>query len=482
MAHNITFIKGDGIGEEVTSATRKIIDATGVKINWEDALAGAQAFKQGIETGVPQSTIDSIMRNKVVLKGPLETPVGFGQKSANVTLRKMFETFGNIRPVKECPGVITPFSGRGVDLVIVRENVEDLYAGIEYMQTPGVAECLKLISRKGCEKIVRLAFEFARSAGRKSVACATKANIMKLSEGLVKRTFEEIATDYPDINSSHVIIDNCAHLMVKFPEQFDVIVTTNMNGDILSDLGSGLIGGLGFAPGANIGEEYSIFEAVHGSAPKYAGLNKINPTAMLFSGVMMLRHLGEFKAADAIENAVFVTLGRDKCFTRDVMGDVGSVSTTTYTDKIISNLGEKFDGYESDDYTPIKIYPVSKAPDLVKPKTRRVDGIDIFLETTEIAKIVGKKLDALLANTEMRLKLITCRGVVVDPLGENSIMPDVVDALQCRLVHKNAHTHVDDALILKVLEKIQSEFSWGHIEKLHTFDDIPAYSKSHGEG
>lgn len=482
MTHNITFIKGDGIGEEVTSATKKIIDATGVKINWEESLAGAKAFKQGIETGVPQETIDSIMRNKVVLKGPLETPVGFGQKSANVTLRKMFETFGNIRPVKEFPGVITPFSGRGVDLVIVRENVEDLYAGIEYMQTPGVAECLKLISRKGCEKIVRLAFEFARSSGRKSVACATKANIMKLSEGLVKRTFEEIATDYPDINSSHVIIDNCAHLMVKFPEQFDVIVTTNMNGDILSDLGSGLIGGLGFAPGANIGEEYSIFEAVHGSAPKYAGLNKINPTAMLFSGVMMLRHLGEFKAADAIENAVFVTLGRDKCFTRDVMGDAGSVSTTAYTDKIISNLGEKFDGYESHAYTPIKIYPVSKAPDLVRPKTRRVDGIDIFLETTEKAKIVGAKLGILLTDTQMTLKLITCRGVVVHPLGENSIMPDVVDALQCRLVHKDAKTHVDDATILKALEKIQSEFSWGHIEKLHAFDDVAAYSKSHGEG
>jgi len=270
--------------------------------------------------------------------------------------------------------------------------------------------------------------------------------------------------------------------MVNFPEQFDVIVTTNMNGDILSDLGSGLIGGLGFAPGANIGEEYSIFEAVHGSAPKYAGMNKINPTAMLFSGVMMLRHLGEFKAADAIENAVFVTLGRDQCFTRDVSGDTGSISTTAYTDKIISNLGEKFEGYESHEYTPIKIYPVSKAPDLVKPKTRRVDGIDIFLETTEKAKVVGTKLDTLLADTEMTLKLITCRGVVVHPLDAHSIMPDVVDALQCRLVHKNAKTHVDDAIILKALEKIQSEFSWGHIEKLHVFDDVTAYSKAHGEG
>ncbi|MDP2193031.1 MAG: isocitrate/isopropylmalate family dehydrogenase, partial [Alphaproteobacteria bacterium] len=392
MTHTVTFIAGDGIGEEVTLATKKIIDATGVKINWEDCLAGAQAFKKGIETGVPQETIDSIMRNKVALKGPLETPVGFGQKSANVTLRKMFETFANIRPIKEFPGVQTPYSGRGIDIVIVRENVEDLYAGIEYMQSPGVAECLKLISRKGCEKIVRLAFEYARSAGRKSVACATKANIMKLTEGLVKRTFEEIATDYPDIESYHVIVDNCAHLMVKSPEKFDVIVTTNMNGDILSDLGSGLIGGLGFAPGANIGEDFSIFEAVHGSAPKYAGLNKINPTAMLFSGVMMLRHLGEFEAADLIENAVFVTLGRDKYFTRDVLGDEGSVSTTAYTDKIIANLGTSFEGYIQYPYKPIRFHPVSRDPDLVRPKSRSIDGLDIFLETTDAPRNVAETL------------------------------------------------------------------------------------------
>ena len=188
--HTITLIPGDGIGPEVTTATRKIIDATGVKINWELCEAGAAVFKKGLSTGVPQETIDSITRNKVALKGPLETPVGFGEKSANVTLRKMFETYGNIRPIHEFPGVVTPYSGRNIDIVIVRENVEDLYAGIEHMQTPSVAQCLKLISRKGCEKIIRLAFEFARSEDRKLVHCATKANIMKATEGMMKRTLE----------------------------------------------------------------------------------------------------------------------------------------------------------------------------------------------------------------------------------------------------------------------------------------------------
>jgi isocitrate dehydrogenase len=249
--------------------------------------------------------MDSI-RGRASPKGPLETPIGFGEKSANVTLRKLYETYANVRPVREMPGVRTPYTGRGIDLVMVRENVEDLYAGIEYMQTPGVAQALKLISEKGSEKIARFAFEYARSEGRTKVACATKANIMKLSEGTLKRVFERVAPDYPEIEPWHVIVDNAAHQLVKRPEQFEVIVTTNMNGDILSDLSSALIGGLGFAPSANIGNEVAIFEAVHGSAPKYAGKNVINPTAVILSGVLMLRYLGTEQAR--IENAIFVTL------------------------------------------------------------------------------------------------------------------------------------------------------------------------------
>ncbi|MBJ7249534.1 MAG: isocitrate dehydrogenase, partial [Thermoleophilia bacterium] len=279
----VTLIPGDGVGPEVAESARKIVDASGVKIDWQVHEAGAEVFKKGLATGVPDDTITSIEQTRVVLKGPLATPVGFGEKSANVTLRKLFETYANIRPVREMPGVPTPYSGRGIDLVVVRENVEDLYAGIEHMETPDVAQTLKLISRKGCEKIVKLAYALAEAENRTNVACATKANIMKMTEGLLKRTFEDIAPEHPEIDSWHVIVDNCAHQLVKRPEQFEMIITTNMNGDILSDLTSALVGGLGFAPSANLGTDVAIFEAVHGSAPKYAGQDTINPTAMILS-------------------------------------------------------------------------------------------------------------------------------------------------------------------------------------------------------
>jgi isocitrate dehydrogenase len=270
-SRKITVIPGDGIGPEVIAAALKVIEATGVRIEPEIREAGAAAFAGGIESGVPPETIESIEQNRVVLKGPLETPIGHGNKSANVTLRTLFETFGNLRPVRELPGVTTPFTGRKLDIVIVRENVEDLYTGIEYLQTPGVAMALKLISRAGCERIVELAFEFAVAAGRKRVHCATKANILKLTEGMMQHAFEDIAPQYPTIEAKHILIDNCAHQLAMRPEQFDVIVTTNMNGDILSDLTSGLTGGLGFAPSANIGSDVAIFEAVHGSGAGHRG-------------------------------------------------------------------------------------------------------------------------------------------------------------------------------------------------------------------
>src|SRR5438874_2950602 len=379
----ITLIPGDGIGPECVEASRRIVEATGAKVAWEVRSAGESIFKKGIPSGVPPETIESIRKTRVVLKGPLGTPVGYGEKSANVTLRKLFETYANIRPVRELPGVPTPYSGRGIDLVVVRENVEDLYAGIEYMQTPGVAECLKLISRKGCEKIVRLAFEFARAEGRKKVACATKSNIMKMTEGYLKRTFEEIAKEYPDIESWHIIVDNCCHQLVKKPEQFDVIVTTNMNGDIMSDLTSALIGGLGFAASANLGNEVSIFEAVHGSAPKYAGKNVINPTAVLGSAILMLRHLGEFDAAVKTENALLVTMEEGKVRTGDVIGyDSGKNATTTqFTDEIIKNLGRTSQKFKVRDYKPIKMPQVPADRHLVKPKSRRVAAVDIFVES-----------------------------------------------------------------------------------------------------
>ena len=336
----ITVLPGDGIGPEVVESALAIIKATGAAVEFEKCEAGARAFQRGIVTGIPKETVESIERTHVVLKGPLETPIGYGNRSANVTLRTLFETYGNIRPVRELPGVQTAFTGRKLDIVIVRENIEDLYAGIEYMQTPGVAEGLKLISREGCEKIVKLAFAFAIAEERKSVHCATKSNIMKLTEGLLQHTFEEFAPQYPSITSKHILIDNCAHQLAMRPEQFDVIVTTNMNGDILSDLTSGLTGGLGFAPSANIGNDVSIFEAVHGSAPDIAGKNKANPTALVLSAAMMLRHIGEGKAANDVEQAVLVTL-ESGIRTSDMMGVQNPTSTTDFTKTVISNLGKR---------------------------------------------------------------------------------------------------------------------------------------------
>ncbi len=479
MTYTITLIPGDGIGPEVTTATRRIIDATGVSIHWEICEAGAAVFKKGQATGVPQETIDSIVRNKIALKGPLETPVGFGEKSANVTLRKLFECYGNIRPIRQIPGVNTPYQGRRIDFVIVRENLEDLYAGIEHMQTPGVAQCLKLISRKGCEKIIRLAFEFARSEGRKTVTCATKANIMKLSEGLMKRTFEEIAKEYSDINAEHIIVDNAAHQLVKKPEQFDVIVTTNMNGDILSDLGSALIGGLGFAPGANIGDDYAIFEAVHGSAPKYAGKNNINPTAVLMSGVMMLRHLGEFDAANAIEQALYVTLDIDGIQTRDIKGDAGAASTTAFTDALINNLGKSHPTCLPRAYHPLILPKVSKDPAFVKVKTRQVNGLDIFFETSDVIANVGVTLKKAVEQTPVTLKMISSRGVKLYP-GTNPTN-DVVDMITARFIVSKADHDLTDTEITDIITKISPYYRWNHIEKLNLFDDKPGYTKSHGE-
>lgn len=474
----VTVIPGDGIGPEVVRAAQRVIAAVGAPIEWEERHAGASMFKQGIESGVPKETIESVRKTRVVLKGPLETPVGFGEKSANVTLRKLFETYANVRPVREFPNVPTPYSGRNIDIVVVRENVEDLYAGIEHMQTPGVAQCLKLISHKGCEKIVRFAFEYARSKGRKSVHCATKANIMKLTEGLLKRTFESIAPEYPDIQAQHIIIDNCAHQLVKKPEQFDVIVTTNMNGDIISDLTSALIGGLGFAPSANIGNEVAIFEAVHGSAPKYAGKNSINPTAVIMSAVLMLEYLEHFEEAAAIQNAIFVTLEEGKR-TRDVVGDQGATSTSDFTDALIANLGRKSERWVARETKPLVMPKVSSNPVSVVAKTRSVVGVDLFIETGHDPETIGKTVEGLLANSPFMLKMVENRGTKV--YTSTGAMTDCIDAYRCRLLAREQSSDLSDALIMDVIQRISTEYRWVHIEKLQLFDGKPSYTKAQGE-
>ena len=475
----VTVIPGDGIGPECIRAAQRILEAAGAPISWEECQAGASVFRQGIASGVPSETIESIRRTRVVLKGPLETPVGFGEKSANVTLRKLFETYGNIRPVRELPGVPTPYSGRGIDLVVVRENVEDLYAGIEHMQTPGVAQCLKLISAKGCEKIVRLAFELARAEGRRRVHCATKSNIMKLTEGLLKRTFERVSREYPDIEAQHIIVDNCAHQLVKRPEQFDVIVTTNMNGDILSDLTSALIGGLGFAPSANIGNDVAIFEAVHGSAPKYAGKNVINPTAVILSAVLMLRHLGEFEVAAKIEHAILVTLEEGKVRTGDVVGYDRGASTTAFTDAVIANLGRRSERYRVRDYKPIRLPQVEARPDVVHPQRRRVIGADIFLESPLSPEALGQSLERLADDSPLQLKMISNRGTKVYP--PTGAITDCVDHWRCRFVLRDPGGELSDAALLALLQRVAAEHRWMHLEKLQEFDGALGFTMAQGE-
>jgi isocitrate dehydrogenase len=471
----ITILPGDGIGPEVVDAALAIVRATGAAIEFEKCEAGARAFAKGVPTGIPKETIESIERTQVVLKGPLETPIGFGSRSANVTLRTLFETFGNIRPVRELPGVQTAFTGRKLDIVIVRENIEDLYAGIEYMQTPGVAESLKLISREGCEKIVKLAFAYAMAEGRKRVHCATKSNIMKLTEGLLQHTFEEYAPQYPAIEAKHILIDNCAHQLAMRPEQFDVIVTTNMNGDILSDLTSGLTGGLGFAPSANIGNQVSIFEAVHGSAPDIAGKNKANPTALVLSAAMMLRHVGEGKAANDVEQAVLVTL-ESGVRTGDMMGAKDPASTTAFTAAVISNLGRRSAVSPPREYTRVTLPTSAIGVNVVPAAQRRVIGLDVYVESELDPRALAKGLGKISEPSVMKLEMISNRGAMVFPSNERRV--SLVDHFRCRFVLRDSGKELRDGDILSLLQSMSADFRWMHVEKLQEFDHEAAFSKS----
>ncbi|MDQ6689768.1 MAG: NADP-dependent isocitrate dehydrogenase [Gemmatimonadota bacterium] len=471
----ITILPGDGIGPEVVDAALAIIQATGAPVEFEKCEAGARAFQKGIVTGIPRETIESIERTHVVLKGPLETPIGYGSRSANVTLRTLFETYGNIRPVRELPGVQTAFTGRNLDIVIVRENIEDLYAGIEYMQTPGVAEGLKLISREGCEKIVKLAFAFAIAEERKRVHCATKSNIMKLTEGLLQHTFEEFAPRYPSVEARHILIDNCAHQLAMRPEQFDVIVTTNMNGDILSDLTSGLTGGLGFAPSANIGNDVSIFEAVHGSAPDIAGKNKANPTALILSAAMMLRHIGEGKAANDVEQAALVTL-ESGVRTSDMIGVQNPASTTEFTRSVISSLGKRSKVSPPRDYRKVDLPSAQLGVNVVSAAIRRVIGVDVYIESQLEPTPLAAGLETLAKSSTLRLEMITNRGAMVFPSSGRRV--SLVDHFRCRFVARDARSDLKDADILGLLCTIGGQFRWMHIEKLQEFEGEPAFSKS----
>ena len=485
MSHRVTLIPGDGVGPEITEATRRVIEATGVAIEWEEALAGEAVFKAGNSSGVPQETADSIARTGVALKGPLATPIGFGEKSANVTLRKLFETYANLRPARQIPGVPTRYDGEGIDFIVVRENIEDLYAGVEYMDSRDVAVALKIITRRGSEKIIRYAFELARREGRKKVTCATKSNILKLSEGLFQRVFDEMAPEYPDIEPQHLIIDNVAHQMAKDPAQFDVIVTTNLAGDIISDLASGLVGGLGFASSGNFGDDVAIFEAVHGSAPKYAGKNVINPTALILSSVLMLKHLDEPEAAQAVQDAVFVTLEEGKAVTLDVARQFGNVeasaSTSGFADNVIDNLGRKpTAAYETKAQPPASApTPLPRwEPRPVDPPDTQLLGVDIYTEMDGDPQPVGQALDEA-AGPEFKLLLMSARGTVVYPSGNPHT--DTVGWWRCRFVAAEDGATVDDAAILRLLARVGERMTWAHVQKLRVIEGETGFTKAQGQ-
>ena len=332
MTHRITLIPGDGIGPEVAANVVRIIEASGVDIQWETHYAGAQALEKFGET-LPAELLESIKRNKVALKGPVTTPIGKGFASVNVGLRKILDLYANLRPVRALPNV--PCRYPELDLVVVRENTEDLYSGIEHVVVPGVVESIKIITEKASTRIAKFAFEYSRREGRKKVTAVHKANIMKLSDGLFLDCFRNVAKDYPEIEADDKIVDNACMQLVMRPEQFDVMLLENLYGDIVSDLCAGLVGGLGLVPGANIGEHGSVFESVHGSAPDIAGQGIANPTALLQSGILMLRHLDERAAAEKIEGAMLAVFAVGNVRTRDIGG---TAKTAEFADAIISKM------------------------------------------------------------------------------------------------------------------------------------------------
>ena len=358
MTHRVTLIPGDGTGPELTEATRRVLEATGVEFEWDMREAGVDVM-ESTGTPLPDETLASVKENRVALKGPITTPIGKGFRSVNVALRHELGLYACLRPCKTYPGVRSRYEG--VDLVIVRENTEDLYAGIEYEAgsedaehvitelnqlqarqiAPGSGISIKPISRTGSERIIRFAFDYARAHGRRRVSCVTKANIMKFTDGLFLDTFRTVAAEYPEIEPWENLVDAVCMGLVQRPEEFDVLVLPNLYGDIVSDLTAGLVGGLGVAPGGNIGPEAAVFEATHGSAPKYKGLNRVNPTAMILSGKLMLDHLGEDDAAQRLERAVASVIAEGERVTYDLKptrDDPTAVGTSEYADAIIEKL------------------------------------------------------------------------------------------------------------------------------------------------
>ncbi len=456
----VTLIEGDGIGPEICASVVRVFEAAGVPVDWERAEAGLTAIER-TGSGVPEETLASIKRNRLALKGPTTTPVGGGHKSVNVTIRKALDLYANIRLARTMPAVHTRFDN--VNILVVRENIEDTYAGIENWQTPNVAQCLKLITRPGSMAVIRYAFEEARKLGRKRVTCVHKANIHKITDGLFLEVFRQVAAEYTDIEANDIIVDNCCMQLVTRPDQFDVLVLPNLYGDIVSDLCAGIVGGLGVAPGGNIGRDCAIFEAVHGSAPDIAGKGLANPTALLLSGVQMLQFMGYVGYADAIQDALSAALASG-IRTRDLGG---SASTEEFTNAIIGNLRP----VTSTEPVSVSAPSVagSAAQDAIDEEWT-LQGVDVFVRSNglpDVPDTIGP----------FTLQMKSNRGTKVWP----GVTPNIllVDHYCCRYVAPGAITRTDAGNLIADLTS--RSVDWVHVELLHTANGQVRYSKAQGE-
>lgn len=475
----ITVAKGDGIGPEIMDATLEIILAAGAKLEIDEIEVGEKVYLAGNTNGIAPESWDTIRRNKIFLKAPITTPQGGGYKSLNVTTRKFLGLYSNVRPCMSLhPFVSTKHPV--MDIVIVRENEEDLYAGIEHQQTDEVVQCLKLISRPGCEKIVRYAFEYAKQQNRKKVTCFTKDNIMKQTDGLFHQVFDEIAKEYPEIENEHWIIDIGAAKMADTPELFDVIVMPNLYGDVLSDVAAQITGSVGLAGSANIGEECSMFEAIHGSAPRRAGQNVANPSGLLQGAIMMLNHIGQTEVAEKVQNAWLKTL-EDGVHTYDIYKEGISkkkVGTKEFAKAVIENLGKK----------PSLLKPVSYANNsaLNLPKYKRktsskkeLVGVDIFVQWNgsnpeELAEKVKK-----IENNGIKLSMITNRGIKVWPDGFKETF--CTDHWRCRFKPSES-TEINKADVIELLKNALNEnIDSIKTENLYSFNGRAAYSLGQGQ-
>ena len=474
----ITVARGDGIGPEILDAVMRVLDAAGAKLEYDYVDLGQDVYENGHSSGIAPDTWDTIRRNKILLKAPITTPLGSGFKSLNVTLRKTLGLYANVRPtIAYAPFVSSAHPS--MDLVIVRENEEDLYAGIEHRQTREVTQVLKLITRPGTERIARYAFEYARAYGRKKVTCMTKENIMKITDGRFHRVFQRVANDYPDIKSEHMIIDIGSARLAAQPEVFDVIVTLNLYGDILSDIASQIAGSVGLAGSANIGDKMAMFEAIHGSAPDIAGRGIANPSGLLEAAVQMLVHVGQADVAATIKNAWLATL-ESGIHTADIFRPGLSerdVSTDTFTSAVIDRLGEEPETLKKVNFRTGGIHvECAPAPD----ETKQLVGIDVFLDWDEADRdpeVLAAKLEEIQVEG-LRLSLITNRGVKVYPGG----FPETfrTDHWRCRF--RSPEDETDFGHILDLLRRIhEAGLEVIKTEHLYRFDGRLGFSLGQGE-